>query len=147
MVAGQVLALAGAFGLGLLGGTAAAFLKLRKGSKQSKARFVPQPHPDWQPGQPQPPPYKNTDMITLDPAVEDKPSMYAFLISAVVPRPVALVSTQTHKGEGNLSTFSYFNVMGHNPPTVALGFTATPTRPEGKKDTLQNIEDTRWVLR
>lgn len=42
----------------------------------------------------------------------------------------------------NLSPYSYFNVMGHNPPTVAIGMCRSPSRGGGKKDSLLNIEET-----
>lgn len=81
-------------------------------------------------------------MITLDPATTDKAAMYAFVISAVVPRPIAFVSSVSAKGEGNLAPYSYFNVMCHNPPVVTIGVCRSPLRGGGKKDTLENIEET-----
>jgi hypothetical protein len=33
--------------------------------------------------------------------------------------------------------------MGHNPCIVALGISRSPGRGGGKKDTLQNIEETK----
>lgn len=46
---------------------------------------------------------------------------------------------------GNLAPFSYFNVMSHNPPHVAIGFAASSLRPHGRKDTLVNILETGWA--
>ncbi|KXZ56193.1 hypothetical protein GPECTOR_1g167 [Gonium pectorale] len=66
--------------------------------------------------------------------------MYALVISAVVPRPIAFISTVDSDGVVNVSPYSFFNAMGFNPPTVAIGLCHSPSRPEGKKDTLRNLE-------
>jgi hypothetical protein len=133
-------ALGAAAGAGLL-----RLLQARGGAAAARGapRFVGRPHPGWAPGDPQPPPYgAGGPVVTLDPAATDKASMYAFVISAVVPRPVAFVSTVDAAGVRNLAPYSYFNVMGHNPPVVAIGVARSPGRGGGKKDTLLNIEET-----
>ena len=55
------------------------------------------------------------------------------------------VSTQSGAGVGNLAPYSYFNVMAHNPPTVAIGCSTSRLRSHGKKDTLVNILETGWA--
>ncbi len=76
------------------------------------ARRVAHPHKDWQPGSPQPCPLPEADtFIDIDPATYDKPSLYALVISAVVPRPVAFISSISDQGV-NLSPYSYFNAVG-----------------------------------
>lgn len=144
---GPLATATGIFSLGAACGAGLLLLLQRSGRSCSKhgttARFVGRPHPSWQPGQPQPPPYgAGAPMLTLDPSAVDKASMYAFVISSVVPRPVAFVSTVSADGEGNLAPYSYFNVMGHNPPVVAIGMSRSPGRGGGKKDTFLNIEQT-----
>jgi flavin reductase (DIM6/NTAB) family NADH-FMN oxidoreductase RutF len=57
----------------------------------------------------------------------------------------AFVSTQSSSGVGNLAPYSYFNVMAHSPPHVAIGFCASRLRSHGRKDSLVNILDTGWV--
>eukprot|EP00798_Chlamydomonas_sp_ICE-L_P021214 gene21214-28123_t len=104
------------------------------------------PHPSWKPGDEQPHPFSDEE-VHIDPTKLDKPSLYTFVISAVVPRPIAFISSISAAGVGNLSPYSYFNVVGHNPPTVAIGVCRHPGRPQvagepGKKDTLSNIEET-----
>ena len=45
----------------------------------------------------------------------------------------------------NLSPYSYFNVMSHDPPVVCIGMTSsspTEKRPSPMKDSQQNITDT-----
>ena len=46
---------------------------------------------------------------------------YKLLASVVVPRPIALVTTADEQGRVNAAPFSFFNVMGSDPPLVALG--------------------------
>ena len=75
------------------------------------------PHPDWKPGDSQPIPYEG-DYITLDPAVLGGSACYPLVISAVVPRPIGFLSTQSDAGKVNLSPYSYFGAMGHDPPLV-----------------------------
>jgi flavin reductase (DIM6/NTAB) family NADH-FMN oxidoreductase RutF len=67
---------------------------------------------------------------------------YRFLISAVVPRPIAWVSTLNH-GQLNLAPFSFFNVVSAKPPL--LGFSPSLRLVDGQsapKDTLRNIRET-----
>lgn len=44
--------------------------------------------------------------------------VYQYLTHLVAPRPIALVSTVSKKGEVNLSPFSFFNLFSSNPPLV-----------------------------
>ncbi|KAJ3260245.1 Protein tilB [Boothiomyces macroporosus] len=93
------------------------------------------PNPGWQVGATQPSmpgSYKH-----LDPAAMEKPKIYKFLISAVVPRPIALVSTVNKEtGTINVAPFSYFNVVCHDPPTLMVSINYQGGQP---KDTLKNI--------
>lgn len=64
---------------------------------------------------------------------------YQFLTHAVVPRPIAWVTTISSKGEVNAAPFSFFNVFGSNPAVVALGI---GTKSDGSpKDTVRNITE------
>jgi len=69
-----------------------------------------------------------------------EPIAYKLLAATVIPRPIAWVVTQDAGGRLNAAPFSFFNVMGSAPPTVALGILADPAR--GLKDTAQAILDT-----
>ncbi|QYZ69344.1 flavin reductase family protein [Neotabrizicola shimadae] len=69
-----------------------------------------------------------------------EPIAYKLLAATVIPRPIAWVVTQDAEGRLNAAPFSFFNVMGSAPPTVALGILADPAR--GLKDTAQAILDT-----
>lgn len=69
--------------------------------------------------------------------------IYKLLVNTVLPRPIALVTTRDAGGRFNAAPFSFFNVMGSDPPIVALGIEANPERPDGLKDTARNIERSR----
>lgn len=46
---------------------------------------------------------------------------YKLLSSVVVPRPIAWTTTRDAEGRINAAPYSYFNLMGTDPPVVALG--------------------------
>ncbi|CAB3634509.1 MULTISPECIES: flavin reductase family protein [Achromobacter] len=48
-------------------------------------------------------------------------TVYNVLTSTVTPRPIAWLTTLSGQGVVNAAPFSFFNVMGHQPPTVAIG--------------------------
>ncbi|GAB2787042.1 flavin reductase family protein [Rhabdobacter roseus] len=59
-------------------------------------------------------------MKTLDPSQLSARAFYAYLNSAVAPRPIAFASTVDAAGRVNLSPFSFFNVMGIDPPILVF---------------------------
>ena len=65
---------------------------------------------------------------------------YKLLTSTITPRPIAWISTLGLNGVVNAAPFSFFNAMGHTPPTVAVGLVRDAAR--GWKDTARNILDT-----
>ena len=117
----------------------------------------PTPHPSWHPPQSQPPPYASApadtadadatsadvEFISVEPSTTTSDVMYPLVISSVVPRPIAFVSTLGPDGSGNLAPYSYFNVVSHAPPHVVIGFCANRQREHGKKDSLFNILETK----
>lgn len=66
--------------------------------------------------------------------------VYKLMTATVTPRPIAWVSTRSTAGVVNVAPYSFFNVMGHEPPTVALGLLRDPDK--GLKDTAENITAT-----
>lgn len=69
----------------------------------------------------------------------DPQLIYKLLASTVVPRPIAWVTTVDSSGQANAAPFSFFNIMGSQPPIVALGI---QHRADGRaKDTLHNIRE------
>ncbi len=69
---------------------------------------------------------------------------YKLLISTVVPRPIALVTTVDTAGRVNAAPFSFFNAVSSIPPVVVLGISPGDPVPDGDgyKDTERNIRDT-----
>jgi flavin reductase (DIM6/NTAB) family NADH-FMN oxidoreductase RutF len=66
---------------------------------------------------------------------------YHVLSSLVVPRPIAWVTTLNEDGQVNAAPFSYFQLMGENPPLVVLGI---GKRSDGSaKDSFRNIRRSR----
>jgi flavin reductase (DIM6/NTAB) family NADH-FMN oxidoreductase RutF len=66
---------------------------------------------------------------------------YQWMVAAIVPRPIAWVSTVSPDGRTNLAPFSFFQGVTCNPPTLL--FVPGNTREGRKKDTLLNIEANR----
>jgi flavin reductase (DIM6/NTAB) family NADH-FMN oxidoreductase RutF len=64
---------------------------------------------------------------------------YKLLGSCVTPRPIAWVSSRSAAGVVNVAPYSFFNVLGDDPPTIALGLLAGAGR---LKDTATNITAT-----
>ncbi|MGA2867636.1 MAG: flavin reductase family protein [Verrucomicrobiota bacterium] len=65
---------------------------------------------------------------------------YTLLASLVTPRPIALVTTLSADGRVNAAPFSFFNLLGANPPICAF---APGDRENGTpKDTALNIRAT-----
>jgi len=65
---------------------------------------------------------------------------YLLLASLVTPRPIAFVTTLSPDGKINAAPFSFFNLMGANPPILAF---APGDRENGTpKDTALNIRAT-----
>ena len=72
-------------------------------------------------------------------------AIYGMCISAVVPRPIGLITSLDKTGKHvNCAPFSYTGLMAHDPPMISHGLCLS--RNEKKKDTLVNIEDTKeWI--
>lgn len=102
------------------------------------------PDPDWRYGQ-----GVRDDGVSaskthkaIDPYAPDRPmvSNYRLLISGIAPRPVGFLSTLSGDGTTkNLSPFSYFQVIDHDPPMFIVGFSSRPGR---VKDTYRNLKET-----
>ena len=77
--------------------------------------------------------------MQYDPRGMAASDVYRLMISLVVPRPIAFVSTMSPEGRLNLAPFSYFIAISSKPALIGITFTH---RPEDPKDTLRNIRDT-----
>jgi flavin reductase (DIM6/NTAB) family NADH-FMN oxidoreductase RutF len=71
----------------------------------------------------------------IDPSQLPAGRFYGILTAAIVPRPIAWVSTRSVGGVDNLAPHSFFTVSSVDPPIVQ--FTSV-----GHKDTLRNVLET-----
>jgi flavin reductase (DIM6/NTAB) family NADH-FMN oxidoreductase RutF len=81
-------------------------------------------------------------MLAFDPADHSPGDIYKLMIGAIVPRPIALVSSVDEANVRNLAPFSYFTACSSNPPVVVFCPILRPLPPTAK-DTLRNIMATR----
>ena len=69
----------------------------------------------------------------------ERAKRYKLLVGLVVPRPIALVTTLGLSGVVNAAPFSFFNVLGDEPPIVIISI---EDRDSGAmKDSARNITD------
>jgi flavin reductase (DIM6/NTAB) family NADH-FMN oxidoreductase RutF len=80
------------------------------------------------------------EVLRFDPAGLATREIYALMIGAIVPRPIAFVSTLSPEGVANCAPFSYFMGVSSRPPILAL---SVGVRRDGRpKDTAANIRAT-----
>lgn len=78
-------------------------------------------------------------MLMIDPETQTERENYKLLIGAILPRPIAFVTTLSSQGVLNAAPYSYFNIVAANPPMVSISV----QRKDGiYKDTSRNILDT-----
>lgn len=81
-----------------------------------------------------------TDNASFDFATLSEREKYKLLIGAVVPRPIALVTTVDPRGMINAAPFSFFNCLSAEPAILALG--VENHEDLAFKDTARNIRTT-----
>ncbi len=79
-------------------------------------------------------------MVEFDVRALSIPERSRLITRLVAPRPIALVSTISGNGVGNLAPFSFFTAGGSNPPSIV--FCATNDRHGNAKHTVHNIRAT-----
>jgi flavin reductase (DIM6/NTAB) family NADH-FMN oxidoreductase RutF len=62
----------------------------------------------------------------------------ALLTAAIVPRPIAWITSRSPDGVVNLAPFSFFTAVTHRPPTLAVAI----AHRDPEKDTLRNLRST-----
>ncbi|KAK4155173.1 hypothetical protein C8A00DRAFT_31970 [Chaetomidium leptoderma] len=109
--------------------------------------YTQTPDPDWQHGSGANSTSTAADAekkhIAIDPYAAGRPAgfNYKLLISAIIPRPIALLSTRSADGTlTNLAPFSYFQLIGHDPPLFIIGF-ASALEASRSKDSLRNLHE------
>lgn len=80
------------------------------------------------------------ETVTFDFAKLSPRERYKLLIGAVVPRPIALVTTVDAQGVVNAAPFSFFNCLSGDPAILALGVEYRASG--GQKDTGRNVRET-----
>jgi len=74
---------------------------------------------------------------TLTTSERDNRANFHTLLSCVLPRPIAFVSTISADGVFNLAPFSFFNAVGSNPAAIIF---SPATKADGtQKDTIVNL--------
>jgi flavin reductase (DIM6/NTAB) family NADH-FMN oxidoreductase RutF len=81
-------------------------------------------------------------MLAFDPGNHSPGDIYKLMVGAIVPRPIALVSSVDESNVRNLAPFSYFTACSSNPPVVVFCPILRPVPPMAK-DTLRNVMATR----
>jgi flavin reductase (DIM6/NTAB) family NADH-FMN oxidoreductase RutF len=82
--------------------------------------------------------------MELDPESLEVRARYALLISSILPRPIAWVSTISPDGAPNLAPFSFFTGITANPMSVC--FAPVNNRDGKPKDTLVNVKATKQFV-
>lgn len=79
-------------------------------------------------------------MLTLDFNTINTPERQRWLQNAIVPRPIAFVSSISEYGIPNIAPFSFFNVMSSDPPVLVFS-PALSGKTGAAKDTLNNLKE------
>jgi flavin reductase (DIM6/NTAB) family NADH-FMN oxidoreductase RutF len=80
--------------------------------------------------------------VVVDPQSTEPVNVYKLMIGAIIPRPIAFVSTLSLEGVRNLAAFSFFTAISANPPAVCFSPMVRGSG-NGQKDTLRNAEVTK----
>lgn len=81
--------------------------------------------------------------VELDLEGATRRNLSALLTGAVVPRPIAWVSSQDGAGVLNLAPHSYFNAIANQPPLIYFQSSNVNDSSDGLKDTFRNVRTTR----
>lgn len=85
-----------------------------------------------------------SNTISIDPK-KDQAIFDNLIKYAVAPRPICFASTIDKDGKVNLSPFSYFNLMSHQPP-ICVFSPLRRMRDGSTKHTLENIQEVEEVV-
>ena len=76
--------------------------------------------------------------MVIDPKSTEPFNIYKLMVGAILPRPIAFVSTTSPEGIFNLAPFSFFTVVSANPPAIC--FTPMINLDGRRKDSIHNVE-------
>jgi flavin reductase (DIM6/NTAB) family NADH-FMN oxidoreductase RutF len=74
--------------------------------------------------------------MEFNPDTLESKAIYKLLTGAIIPRPIGWIATIDQNGINNLAPFSYFNMIGDDPPHVMF---STRRDNNTNKDTLNNV--------
>ncbi len=77
-------------------------------------------------------------MIHIDPSQLTARERYRLMISSIIPRPIALVTSIGNNGVINAAPFSFFNGVTSSPPIISI---SVGYRKGNAKDTARNIRE------
>ena len=84
------------------------------------------------PASPSAEPFSHFDLGAMPQA-----DVYKLLASVILPRPIAWIVSKDDSGAVNAAPYSFFNILGSDPPVIAVSFAKAPDR--DMKDSLHNI--------
>jgi len=70
--------------------------------------------------------------------------VFKLMLGFIGPRPIGWISTISKEGIFNLAPFSFFNMLGNNPPVLA--FSPAISRDGKRKDSLINVQETKCFV-
>ena len=73
----------------------------------------------------------------------ERSAIYKLLTGSIIPRPIGWISSVSEDGINNLAPFSYFNMLGDDPPHVMF---STRRDNDKNKDTLNNVLATKQFV-
>lgn len=81
--------------------------------------------------------------MEFNPDTLEASAIYKLLTGSIIPRPIGWISTIDENGINNLAPFSYFNMIGDDPPHVMF---STRRDNNSNKDTLNNVLSTKQFV-
>lgn len=82
-------------------------------------------------------------MLSINPSEHTERENYKLMTGAIIPRPIAFVTTKSPEGVVNAAPFSYFNIVSANPPLISISVQRKDGQP---KDTARNIYATKELV-
>ncbi|MGB3587820.1 MAG: flavin reductase family protein [Tunicatimonas sp.] len=79
-------------------------------------------------------------MKVIRPSEVSTQDFYQYMIGAVVPRPIAFVSSISSESKVNLSPYSFFNAVSSKPPVLIFS-PVNSVRDGSTKNTLDNVRE------
>jgi flavin reductase (DIM6/NTAB) family NADH-FMN oxidoreductase RutF len=81
--------------------------------------------------------------MEFNPDTLEASAIYKLLTGSIIPRPIGWISSIDENGINNLAPFSYFNMIGDDPPHVMF---STRRDNNSNKDTLNNVLSTKQFV-